>query len=412
MKLDGPGFHEITGLAWSGRGSDPPRRRLDRRRAHAGARRRCRHPVLPICHTRFRFPWTWDGKEAILQSRCVDETGYVQPTLGQLIAVRGLNGPLGSIYHLNGDPELAGRDRRKGDQCPLTTEVALALAHRAAARATARAPTQPATDATASARRRPRPSSARFVSAAARRPRIAARARARSREGKAIYAAAMRIAATAPNLAGRPRRPAGRRPRARSSDNAPAKAPVKTVESYWPYATTLFDYIKRAMPLTAPGQPQRRRGVRGHAPTSCRTRTSFPTTPMLDAERSPKVRCRTATASFPTRAPRNSRRPSPSRRTWGRRWGSDDPWHSPRCAPGSGATGVASLREATSWPGAVNASARPALENCVTSRPSVAGNRRRGCRQAALCRFACLSGARASVASRVRSPDNPLVWRI
>jgi len=27
---------------------------------------------------------------------------------------------------------------------------------------------------------------------------------------------------------------------------------VKTVESYWPYATTLFDYIKRAMPLTTP----------------------------------------------------------------------------------------------------------------------------------------------------------------
>jgi cytochrome c len=35
--------------------------------------------------------------------------------------------------------------------------------------------------------------------------------------------------------------------------NDPAKGPVKTVESYWPYATTLFDYIKRAMPLTAPG---------------------------------------------------------------------------------------------------------------------------------------------------------------
>src|SRR6185437_12135352 len=31
----------------------------------------------------------------------------------------------------------------------------------------------------------------------------------------------------------------------------PAKAPVKTVESYWPYATTLFDYTKRAMPLNA-----------------------------------------------------------------------------------------------------------------------------------------------------------------
>jgi cytochrome c len=34
--------------------------------------------------------------------------------------------------------------------------------------------------------------------------------------------------------------------------NSPTRAPVKTVESYWPYATTLFDYIKRAMPLTAP----------------------------------------------------------------------------------------------------------------------------------------------------------------
>jgi mono/diheme cytochrome c family protein len=28
--------------------------------------------------------------------------------------------------------------------------------------------------------------------------------------------------------------------------------PVKTVASFWPYATTLFDYIRRAMPLTSP----------------------------------------------------------------------------------------------------------------------------------------------------------------
>lgn len=37
------------------------------------------------------------------------------------------------------------------------------------------------------------------------------------------------------------------------ANNSPTKAPVKTVESYWPYATTLFDYIKRAMPMPAPG---------------------------------------------------------------------------------------------------------------------------------------------------------------
>jgi len=100
MVLDGPGFHEITGLAWSGRGSI---RRVDVSTDGGRTWRAAslQGPVLPICHTRFRFPWTWDGREAILQSRCVDDSGYVQPTLGQLIAVRGLNGSLGSVYHLN-----------------------------------------------------------------------------------------------------------------------------------------------------------------------------------------------------------------------------------------------------------------------------------------------------------------------
>jgi S-disulfanyl-L-cysteine oxidoreductase SoxD len=30
---------------------------------------------------------------------------------------------------------------------------------------------------------------------------------------------------------------------------APGQVPVKTVGSYWPYATTLFDYVRRAMPF-------------------------------------------------------------------------------------------------------------------------------------------------------------------
>jgi S-disulfanyl-L-cysteine oxidoreductase SoxD len=32
-----------------------------------------------------------------------------------------------------------------------------------------------------------------------------------------------------------------------------APVPQKTVGSYWPYAPTLFDYIRRAMPITKPG---------------------------------------------------------------------------------------------------------------------------------------------------------------
>ena len=101
MTLPEPGYHEITGLAWSGRSAI---RRVDVSTDAGRTWRpaRLQAPVLPICHTRFRFPWTWDGREAILQSRCVDETGYVQPTIGQLVAVRGLDGPTGSVYHLNG----------------------------------------------------------------------------------------------------------------------------------------------------------------------------------------------------------------------------------------------------------------------------------------------------------------------
>ena len=100
MLLKGPGPREITGLAWSGRGSI---KRVDVSTDGGRTWRQAalQTPVLPICHTRFRIPWEWDGKEVVLQSRCVDDSGYVQPTLGQLIAVRGLNGPIGSVYHLN-----------------------------------------------------------------------------------------------------------------------------------------------------------------------------------------------------------------------------------------------------------------------------------------------------------------------
>ena len=101
MQLEDKGFHEITGLAWSGRGTI---RRVDVSTDGGSTWREAalQQPVLPLCHTRFRLPWQWDGGTAVLQSRCVDDTGYVQPTIGQLIAVRGLNGPLGSVYHLNG----------------------------------------------------------------------------------------------------------------------------------------------------------------------------------------------------------------------------------------------------------------------------------------------------------------------
>jgi len=103
MKLDEPGFYEIQGLAWSGNG------KIKRVEVSTDGGKnwnlaKIQGPVLPICHTRFRFPWRWDGNPAVLQSRCQDETGYIQPTIKQLVDVRGLDGhaKFASVYHLNG----------------------------------------------------------------------------------------------------------------------------------------------------------------------------------------------------------------------------------------------------------------------------------------------------------------------
>jgi sulfane dehydrogenase subunit SoxC len=101
MRLPGPGFYEITGLAWSGR-SKIGRVEVSTDGGKTWGLAALQDPVLPICQTRFRFPWVWDGTAAILQSRATDETGYTQPTHQQLIAERGpLDAPGMLFYHMN-----------------------------------------------------------------------------------------------------------------------------------------------------------------------------------------------------------------------------------------------------------------------------------------------------------------------
>jgi len=90
------GYHPITGLAWSGRGAI---KRVDvsvdgGKNWHAA---RLDTPVLAKCLTRFYLDWNWSGEEVLLESRAMDETGYVQPSIVELRKVRGEN----SIYHNN-----------------------------------------------------------------------------------------------------------------------------------------------------------------------------------------------------------------------------------------------------------------------------------------------------------------------
>jgi sulfane dehydrogenase subunit SoxC len=95
-RLTGPGWWEVRGLAWSGRG------KITRVDVSADAGKTWHaatldEPVLTKCHTRFRYPWQWDGKPAVLLSRATDETGYIQPTLDALMAARGP----ATQYHYN-----------------------------------------------------------------------------------------------------------------------------------------------------------------------------------------------------------------------------------------------------------------------------------------------------------------------
>ena len=91
------GANVLSGLAWSGRGKV---RRVDV--SLDGGKNwvpaRIDGAPLPMSLTRFYFDFDWDGRELLVQSRAIDETGYVQPSKAELRKARGTN----SIYHNNG----------------------------------------------------------------------------------------------------------------------------------------------------------------------------------------------------------------------------------------------------------------------------------------------------------------------
>lgn len=93
----GRGPTVLSGLAWSGNGSI---KRVDvsidgGRNWHTA---RIDGPSLPRALHRFYYELDWDGSELFLQSRAVDELGFIQPTKDELRTARGEN----SIYHNNG----------------------------------------------------------------------------------------------------------------------------------------------------------------------------------------------------------------------------------------------------------------------------------------------------------------------
>ena len=91
------GFTVLSGIAWSGRG------RIARVDVSLDGGRNWRAakidgPSGDKALARFYYEFDWDGSELLLQSRAMDETGYVQPSKAELRKYRGVN----SIYHNNG----------------------------------------------------------------------------------------------------------------------------------------------------------------------------------------------------------------------------------------------------------------------------------------------------------------------
>ena len=91
------GFNVISGLAWSGRGKI---KRVDV--SLDGGRNwrtaRIDGPVFDKSCVRFYYEFDWNGEALLLQSRAMDDSGYVQPSKDALRKIRGVN----SIYHNNG----------------------------------------------------------------------------------------------------------------------------------------------------------------------------------------------------------------------------------------------------------------------------------------------------------------------
>jgi len=96
QKLTRKGLHEMRGIAWSGHGKIT-RVDVSVDGGNTWTQAKLQEPILTKALTAFRAPFEWNGQELMIMSRAIDETGYVQPMLEQLIDERGKV----SFYHNN-----------------------------------------------------------------------------------------------------------------------------------------------------------------------------------------------------------------------------------------------------------------------------------------------------------------------
>ena len=96
LTMQGPGFYEVSGLAWTGHGRIA-RVEISADGGASWAEAALSEPNLPHALVRFSLPWQWDGGPVVLMSRATDEKGNVQPTRADWSAQYAA----GQLYHCN-----------------------------------------------------------------------------------------------------------------------------------------------------------------------------------------------------------------------------------------------------------------------------------------------------------------------
>jgi sulfane dehydrogenase subunit SoxC len=91
-----PGYHRITGLAWSGHGKIS-KVEISTDEGRTWKQALLSQPVLPKAQTRFQMDWEWDGKPTKIVSRSTDEKGNIQPDRKSFIEKMGTN----ALFHYN-----------------------------------------------------------------------------------------------------------------------------------------------------------------------------------------------------------------------------------------------------------------------------------------------------------------------
>jgi sulfane dehydrogenase subunit SoxC len=90
QRLAGPGYHNITGIAYSGRGTIT-RVEVSTNGGGTWQEAEIQGTAHSKAFTRFRLPWMWTGEEAVLMSRSTDDKGDRQPSVAELNEILGLN---------------------------------------------------------------------------------------------------------------------------------------------------------------------------------------------------------------------------------------------------------------------------------------------------------------------------------